>query len=102
MSAEARDRPAPGWSPGGLSPGPPSPYAGAVKKTQVLGLLLWRGGSLFVGASAVYYATHQILLFVDIPATLRIGGSLVLSGVVMILVSMVMENYQESRDGGHR
>ena len=72
-------------------------YTPAVRKTQVLGLVLWRGGILLAGASTVYYAARQVLRFIDLPTELQVAGSLALAGVILVLISMVMENVVDSR-----
>jgi hypothetical protein len=78
----------------------PGAYTPHVKKAQVLGLVLWRGGLLLVGASALYHGARLVLRFVDLPVALEVAGSLVLAGLLLVLVSMVMENLEESRRGG--
>lgn len=79
-----------------------APYPPEVKKAQILGLVLWRGGLLLVGASALYYGARQILQFVDLPLTLQVGGSLILAGLTLVLASMIMENVAESRSDASR
>jgi len=69
-----------------------------VKQAQILGLVLWRGGLLFVGASALYYGARQLLRFIDLPLALQVGGSLILAGLILVLASMVMENVADSRN----
>ena len=75
----------------------PATYSREVKKAQILGLVLWRGGLLLVGATALYYGARQLLRFVELPLTLQVGGSLILAGVILVLASMIMENVAETR-----
>ncbi len=71
-----------------------------MKKAQVLGLVLWRGGLLLVGATTFYYAARQVLVFVDLPVALQVATSLALAGVGLVLVSMIMENLEDARSEG--
>ena len=49
----------------------------------------WPGASWLSDVDAFFYAARQVLSFVDIPAALQIGGSLVLAGLVLVLLVVV-------------
>jgi hypothetical protein len=68
-----------------------------VNKTQVVGALLWRGGLLLAAAAALFESARWILRVVDIPPQLEIGFGLLLSGFVLVMVSLIVERIKDSR-----
>ncbi len=71
-----------------------------MRRIHVVGLLLWRGGLVLVAAVALFEAARWLLRFVDLPAQLEIGSGLVLAGMVLVLVSLVLERAREYRAEG--
>ena len=68
-----------------------------MNKTQVVGALLWRGGLLLAAAAALFESVRWILRLVDIPPQLEIGFGLLLSGFVLVMVSLIVERIKDSR-----
>ena len=68
-----------------------------MNKTQVVGALLWRGGLLLAAAAALFESARWILRVVDIPRQLEIGFGLLLSGFVLVMVSLIVERIKDSR-----
>ena len=68
-----------------------------MNKTQVVGALLWRGGLLLAAATALFESARWILRLVDIPPQLEIGFGLLLSGFVLVMVSLIVERIKDSR-----
>ncbi len=68
-----------------------------MNKTQVVGALLWRGGLLLAAAAALFESARWILRVVDIPPQLEIGFGLLLSGFVLVMVSLIVERIKDSR-----
>ena len=68
-----------------------------MNKTQVAGALLWRGGLLLAAAAALFESARWILRVVDIPPQLEIGFGLLLSGFVLVMVSLIVERIKDSR-----
>ena len=68
-----------------------------MRKAQVLGLVLWRGGLLVAGATGLFYGAQELLRYVDLPGVLQIAGALVLSGLGLVLVSIVLENQEDAQ-----
>ncbi len=68
-----------------------------MNKTQVVGALLWRGGLLLAAAAALFESARWILRLVDIPPQLEIGFGLLLSGFVLVMVSLIVERIKDSR-----
>ncbi len=68
-----------------------------MNKTQVVGALLWRGGLLLAAAAALFESARWILRVVDMPPQLEIGFGLLLSGFVLVMVSLIVERIKDSR-----
>ena len=66
-----------------------------MKKTQTLGLILWRAGILIVAGYFLFLALRSILRITD--PVLEVGVSLVLAGALFVLVSVVREQVQDAR-----
>ena len=64
---------------------------------HLVGLMLWRGGILLAAAVATYEVARAILAFFDLPEALKLGGGLALSGLFLVLVSLILENRQDAR-----
>ena len=64
---------------------------------HLVGLMLWRGGVLLAAAVAAYEVARVVLAFLDLPETLKLGGGLVLSGLFLVLASLILENRQDAR-----
>lgn len=74
----------------------------AMRKTHVIGLILWRGGLLLVGGYVLYCAVQYALricrLFgLHIPVALEIGLGLIIAGLLFILFSIIIERIQDAR-----
>jgi len=68
-----------------------------VNKTQVVGALLWRGGTLVVVVAALFESARWILRLVDVPPEMQIGLGLLIAGFVLVLVSLIVERIQDFR-----
>ncbi len=67
---------------------------------QLAGLLLWRFGLALAGATALYHSTKFLLEFVSLPVQLEIGIGLAFCGVVLVIVSFIMERIVDLRREG--
>jgi hypothetical protein len=68
-----------------------------VKRTQVVGALLWRGGLLLAAVAAFFESARWILRVVDVPRELELGLGLLISGLALVLLSLVVERVQDFR-----
>jgi len=68
-----------------------------MRPIHLLGLLLWRGGLLLVAGSAIYYACTMVLRHWRLPALVEAGLGLLLSGLVLVLLSLVLERMADLR-----
>lgn len=69
-------------------------------RTQLAGLLLWRGGLLFVAAYSAFRGMRRLLRWVDLPRQLEVGVALGLGGLVLVVASLVLERFQDARNEG--
>lgn len=65
--------------------------------TQLTGLLLWRGGLLFVASYSFFRGARLVVTYVDLPAQLQVALSLALAGAAMVLGSLVVERLHDAR-----
>ncbi len=66
-----------------------------MKKTQTLGLILWRAGILIVAAYFLFLALRFILRITD--PVLETAVTLLLAGALFVLVSVVREQIEDAR-----
>ncbi len=71
------------------------------RPTQLIGLLLWRGGLLIVGIAILIEASRNILRWVRVPVQIEIGGGLMLAGAALVLLSFILERIEDSRREGN-
>ena len=68
-----------------------------MRRTQAIGVVLWRGGLLLAAGAAVLESARRILRFVDLPAQLEAGLGLIVSGAVLVFLSLVIERIKDQR-----
>ncbi len=66
-----------------------------MKKSQFLGLVLWRAGILIAGGYLLFLTLRVILRIAD--PMLEVGVALVLAGGFFVLVSVVREQIEDAR-----
>jgi len=71
-----------------------------MRRIQLIGLLLWRGGLLVAAATALFETSRLLLRFVDLPVQLEIGFGLGAAGAVLVIASFVLERIQDHRAEG--
>ena len=71
-----------------------------MRPIHVIGLLLWRGGLLLVGAVVLFEAVRWGLRFTELPLELELGLALLLAGMALVIVSVVLERVQDRREEG--
>jgi hypothetical protein len=70
------------------------------RSVQLAGLLLWRFGLIVAGTTGLYRVTRFLLTFFDLPLQLEVGAGLMVSGFVLVMVSLVMERMVDARSEG--
>ena len=68
-----------------------------MRPIHMVGLLLWRGGTLLIGGAVLIYAARWVLRFVDLPVQLEVGVGLGLVGFALVFISLIMERVQDAR-----
>ena len=66
-----------------------------MRTTQLIGLILWRGGLLIIGAAALIETMRWILRFWTMPLQIEIGLGLLLSGAALVILSLVLERIHD-------
>ena len=71
-----------------------------LRPVELLGLALWRGGLLFVAAWSFFRGARHVLRLLELPLQLEVGFGLVVSGLGMLMLSLVLERIQDARAEG--
>ena len=71
-----------------------------MRKSQALGVMLWRGGLMLAAGYALYEGAWWLLRFLDIPDQLQVGTGLVIAGSVLVLASLLVERVVDARVEG--
>lgn len=76
--------------------------ATSMQRLQVLGFVLWRGGLFLVGGYIVYEGAMALLSAMEawgiqLEMGPKTGLALVLSGLLFVIVSLIMERVQDAR-----
>ncbi len=66
-----------------------------MKKTMVLGALLWRSGAILVVIAGFYESARLFLRFFDIPTQVEVGLGLLIAGFGLVLVSLLAERIRD-------
>lgn len=68
-----------------------------MRTIQLIGFILWRLGLLIIGAAALIEALRWILRLWIMPLQIEIGLGLLLSGAILVILSLVMERIRDIR-----
>jgi len=68
-----------------------------MRAVQVVGLLLWRGGMLLVGATILFQAARFVLRWFRPPMAVEIGLGLMVAGAALVMLSLIMERVRDAR-----
>ena len=71
-----------------------------MRRSQALGLVLWRGGICLAVGYALYEGARWLLFFWDVPPQLQVGGGLAIAGALLVLGSLLAERIQDARAEG--
>ena len=72
-----------------------------MRRTQLIGLLLWRGGLLLASVTVLFESVRWLLKFIDLPLQLEVGLGLGAVGTGLVLVSLILERIQDRRTEGN-
>ena len=72
-----------------------------MRRFQLVGIILWRGGLLLLAGYALFETIRWILRFYEIDPLLEIGLGLTLAGIGFVLVSLILERVDDARVEGN-
>lgn len=62
---------------------------------------MWRGGLLLLAGAAAVEIMRTLLRFADVPGQVELGAAFVLAGLVLVIVSLIMERMEDARSEGY-
>ena len=71
-----------------------------MRRSQLLGLFLWRAGLLLVGSYAAFRAVRLAWKHLDLPPQIDWGLAFVAAGLLLVAVSLIAERVQDRRSEG--
>lgn len=74
--------------------------ASGAHRLQLIGIVLWRGGLLFVAAYAFYEGAWRLVRRLDWPPQITVGASLALAGLGLVMLSLIVERRHAARTEG--
>ena len=74
-----------------------------MRKSQVIGMILWRGGLLFAAAYAFFWgATYALGLLriwgIRFPDSVKAGLGLMIAGFLLVMLSLLLERIRDLRE----
>lgn len=69
-----------------------------MRPAHVLGLLLWRGGSMLILGTVLFEAGRWALRFFKVPLELEVGFGMLIAGLALVVLSLVLERWHDYRD----
>jgi hypothetical protein len=68
-----------------------------MKRTQLIGVLLWRGGLLLAVGGGVFESLRWLVRHSDLPSQLEVGFGLFVTGGVLFVASLLAERVGDWR-----
>ena len=62
---------------------------------------MWRGGLLLLGVTAALEIMRSLLRFMDVPGQVELGVAFILTGLALVIVSLIMERIHDARSEGY-
>lgn len=63
-------------------------------------MMMWRGGLLVVAVAAAVELVRTVMRYYQLPLQIEIGTSLVGGGLLLIVLSMILERVSDAREEG--
>jgi hypothetical protein len=71
-----------------------------MRRAHVLGLLLWRGGTMLVLGTVLFEGGRWLLRFFKVPVELEVGFGMLIAGLALVVLSLVLERWRDYRGEG--
>ena len=69
-------------------------------RAQLVGMLLWRGGLLFVACYSGYRGFRELVRWVELPLQLEVGVAVGLTGFALVIASLILERIRDATEEG--
>lgn len=71
-------------------------------RIQVVAFILWRGGLLLAGGSALYFGVRYGLRYlrffgISIPVAAEVGLAIGIAGFLLVMISLILERIQDAK-----
>lgn len=74
---------------------------GAIERWRMAGVVMWRGGLVFVAAYTFYLGSWRIIRLFDWPAQITVGLAVAAAGLGLVMVSLILERMRSARTEGN-
>ncbi len=71
-----------------------------MRRWQIAGIVLWRGGLAFAAGYLFYQGAWRIVRRLDWPPQITVGSAIALAGFGLFMLSLIAERRQAARAGG--
>ncbi len=71
-----------------------------MRSAQLAGLLLWRFGLLLAGGWTTFEGIRLALRHIELPHLVETGVGLILTGIVFVFVSLILERRADAKAEG--
>jgi len=65
------------------------------------GVVMWRGGLVFVAAYTFYLGSWRLIRLLDWPAQITVGLAVAAAGLGLVMVSLILERMRSARTEGN-
>ena len=73
----------------------------AVERWRMAGVVMWRGGLVFVAAYTFYLGSWRLIRLLDWPAQITVGLAVAAAGLGLVMVSLILERMRSARTEGN-
>jgi len=72
-----------------------------IDRWRIIGVVMWRGGLVFAAAYTFYWGSWQLIRQLEWPLQITLGLAVALTGLGLVMVSLVLERMRAARMEGN-
>ena len=72
-----------------------------VERWRMAGVVMWRGGLVFVAAYTFYWGSWRLIRLLDWPPQITVGLAVALAGLGLVMVSLILERVRAAKTEGN-